>query len=138
MDIYMAAWPSGYCVGLVILGLQTALVQTLSGASRCFLEQETLHSLLSTGWFQERIRECFNKLIAFNTIELKINLKSQMAIWDHTRIKCFIGYLAKVKLLEIRSEMINSGLCVRFSFDILLKCAFYVRLAYTYLNIINQ
>ena len=24
--------------------------------SRCFLEQETLPSLLSTGWFQERIR----------------------------------------------------------------------------------
>ena len=23
---------------------------------RCFLEQETLHLLLSTGWFQERIR----------------------------------------------------------------------------------
>ena len=23
---------------------------------RCFLEQETLFSLLSTGWFQERIR----------------------------------------------------------------------------------
>ena len=23
---------------------------------RCFLEQETLHLLLSTGWFKERIR----------------------------------------------------------------------------------
>ena len=34
-------------------------VQTQSGPSRCFLEQETLHSLLSTGWFQERIQECF-------------------------------------------------------------------------------
>jgi hypothetical protein len=30
-------------------------VQTLSQASHCFHEQETLHSLLSTGWFQERI-----------------------------------------------------------------------------------
>jgi len=27
--------------------------------SRCFLEQETLPSLLSTGWFQERIRVWF-------------------------------------------------------------------------------
>ena len=26
---------------------------------RCFLEQETLVSLLSTGWFQERTRACF-------------------------------------------------------------------------------
>ena len=24
--------------------------------SRCFLVQETLHLLLSTGWFQERVR----------------------------------------------------------------------------------
>jgi len=26
---------------------------------RCFLEQETLLSLLSTGWFQEQIQACF-------------------------------------------------------------------------------
>jgi hypothetical protein len=45
-------------------------VQTPSGASRCFLEQETLHSLLSTGWFKERIRKCVYKLIASYTIEL--------------------------------------------------------------------
>jgi hypothetical protein len=32
------------------------------GASRCFLEQETLHSLLRACWFQERIRECFRSL----------------------------------------------------------------------------
>jgi hypothetical protein len=44
----------------------------LSGASRCFFEQETLHLLLSTGWFQERIREGFNKLIVSNTIKLKL------------------------------------------------------------------
>ena len=25
----------------------------------CFLKQETLHSLLSTGWFHERIQACF-------------------------------------------------------------------------------
>ena len=37
----------------------------------CFLDQETLHLLLSTGCFQERIRECFYKLIAFFTIVLK-------------------------------------------------------------------
>ena len=48
-----------------------ALVQTLSGTNRSFLEQETLHRSLSTGWFQERIRECFYKLKAFFTIKLK-------------------------------------------------------------------
>jgi hypothetical protein len=32
-----------------------AWVQTQSGASRCFLEQETLHKLLSTGWFKKQI-----------------------------------------------------------------------------------
>ena len=35
-----------------------------------FLEQETLHRLFSTGWFKERIRECFYKLKAFFTFEL--------------------------------------------------------------------
>ena len=39
------------------LGLLAAWVQTLSGASHCFFVQETLHSLLSTDWFQEHIRE---------------------------------------------------------------------------------
>jgi hypothetical protein len=39
--------------------------------SRSTLEQETLHPLLSTGWFQERIRVCFNKLKASDKIELK-------------------------------------------------------------------
>jgi hypothetical protein len=47
-------------------------VQTPSGASCCFREQENLRTLLNTGWFQkERIRECFNKLKASNTIEVK-------------------------------------------------------------------
>ena len=32
---------------------------------------KTLRSVLSTCWFQERIRECFYKLIALYTIELK-------------------------------------------------------------------
>jgi hypothetical protein len=48
-----------------------AWVQTLLGASRCYLQQENLHSLLSIGWFQERIRKCFNKLIASNTIKIR-------------------------------------------------------------------
>jgi hypothetical protein len=39
--------------------------------SLCFLEQETLHTLLGTGWFQERLRQCVYKLIASYTIELK-------------------------------------------------------------------
>jgi hypothetical protein len=34
------------------------------------LEQKNI-TLLSTGWFQERFRERFNKFIAFNTIELR-------------------------------------------------------------------
>ena len=46
-------------------------VQTQSGAIWCFLEHETILSLLSTGWFQERIQECFYKITAFYTIELK-------------------------------------------------------------------
>ena len=49
----------------------TEWVQTQSGASRCFLEQETLHNLLSTVWFKELIQKCFYKLRAFYTIELK-------------------------------------------------------------------
>jgi hypothetical protein len=32
-------------------------LQTRSGASRYFRKQETLHSLLRTGWFQEKIRK---------------------------------------------------------------------------------
>ena len=35
-------------------------------ANHCYLEQKTLHSLLSTGWFREQIRECFYKLTAFS------------------------------------------------------------------------
>jgi hypothetical protein len=46
-------------------------LKTLSGASRCFLKKETLHSLLNTGWFQERIQECVYKLIASHTIKVK-------------------------------------------------------------------
>ena len=58
-------------VRLVIQGSLATWIQTKSGASHCFLEQEILHLLLSTGWFQERIQECFYMLKAFFTIELK-------------------------------------------------------------------
>jgi hypothetical protein len=40
----------------------------------CFHEQQILHSLLSTSWFQERIRECFNKLVASKHNRTKIDL----------------------------------------------------------------
>ena len=40
---------------------------------RCFLEQETLPLLLSTGWFQERIRKSnSNKLRALWKIDLNV------------------------------------------------------------------
>jgi hypothetical protein len=35
------------------------------GTARCFLQQKTLHPLLSTGWFQEQIQESFNKAHSF-------------------------------------------------------------------------
>jgi hypothetical protein len=66
----MRKWINKYSK-LVISWSLAAWVQTPSGASRCFLEEETLHSLLSTGWFQKRIRKCVYKLIASYTIELK-------------------------------------------------------------------
>ena len=34
----------------------TRNVEVVGSSPRCFLEQETLPLLLSTGWFQERIR----------------------------------------------------------------------------------
>ena len=47
------------------------------------LEQETLHSLLSTAWFQEQIRECFYNLTAFYTLRLKeIQYKLNQIIID--------------------------------------------------------
>ena len=39
--------------------IATVVVYT-NNASRCFIEQETVHSLLSTGWFQERTRVLFH------------------------------------------------------------------------------
>jgi hypothetical protein len=48
-----------------------AWIKTQSGTSPCFPEQETLHSLLSTDWFQERIRKCVFNLIASYTGELE-------------------------------------------------------------------
>jgi hypothetical protein len=40
-------------------------VQTTSGASCCSQKQETLHSLLSTVWFEEQIPECLYKAYSF-------------------------------------------------------------------------
>jgi len=40
----------------VIGGYLSVMSSSLIKVPRCFLEQETLLSLLSTGWFQERIR----------------------------------------------------------------------------------
>jgi hypothetical protein len=48
------------------LRLLTAWVQTLSVTSH------SARKLLSTGWFQEQIRKCFNKLVASNTIKLNL------------------------------------------------------------------
>jgi hypothetical protein len=45
-----------------------------SETPRWFLEQETLHLLLSTGWFKELIRDYVDKLSASYTIELKHTL----------------------------------------------------------------
>ena len=44
--------------------------------SHCFLEQETLPSLLSTGWFQERIRIRFHNRTKINLVlrQIDINL----------------------------------------------------------------
>jgi hypothetical protein len=59
-------------------GVQTSNVMIASRmgsnpdrVSLCFLEKETLHLLLSTGWFQERIQKCVYKQIASYTIDLK-------------------------------------------------------------------
>jgi hypothetical protein len=50
----MAAWPSSLCVRLDIK--RSALVRNPSRLNYYFLPKETLHSLVSTGLFQERIR----------------------------------------------------------------------------------
>ena len=53
------AWRSGLHVWLVICA------SPIKGP-RCFLEQETLPLLLSTGWFQERIRAWFHNRTKVN------------------------------------------------------------------------
>ena len=70
-EYQVAACWSVKCVRLEILGPLAIQVQTQSGASHCFLEQETLLSLVSTGWFKEWIWECAYKLVASYTIKLK-------------------------------------------------------------------
>jgi hypothetical protein len=57
----MVVLASGYHLRLLILGMLYVRIQNLS-ISRCFLEQESLHQLLSTDWFQARIRELIYKL----------------------------------------------------------------------------
>ena len=49
-----AQWFARLTRNVEVLGLSS-----IKG-SRCFLEQETLFLLLSTGWFQERIRTKIN------------------------------------------------------------------------------
>ena len=53
-----------------LIGVRYMLI-TLMGSSPikgpcCFLQQETLHLLLSTGWFQERIRAWFHNQTKIN------------------------------------------------------------------------
>jgi len=45
---------------------QMSKKQTTYKGPRCFLEQETLPLLLSTGWFQERIRAWFHNRTKIN------------------------------------------------------------------------
>jgi hypothetical protein len=52
---YMESW-------FINVNKKESSAQTMLGASCCFLEQETLHSLPSIGLFQEWIRECVYKL----------------------------------------------------------------------------
>jgi hypothetical protein len=70
-SVTIQSWLIDKRVGQVILELLTAWLQTMSRASRCFFKQETLLSLLSTGWIQEGTRDCFNKLLDSDSIELK-------------------------------------------------------------------
>ena len=51
---------NGWRGAVVWLVMRRSWVRAPSKAPRCFLEQETLPLLLSTGWFQERIRACFH------------------------------------------------------------------------------
>ena len=52
----------------------TSRMSSKAKASHCYLEQENVHTLLSTSWFREWIQECVYKLIAFSTTELKLSL----------------------------------------------------------------
>ena len=47
---------SGICVCLEIVGCLSVLSSSPVKGSRCFIGQETLPSLISTGWFKERDR----------------------------------------------------------------------------------
>jgi hypothetical protein len=63
----MAKWLTRRSRNLRIAGLMGS--STVRGQTVISVNE---HSLLSTGWFKDLIPECFNKLIAFNTVELKL------------------------------------------------------------------
>ena len=44
-------------------GLLSTWVRTPTGTGRSFFEQETLHSLLSIDWFQDRLKSDLYKLL---------------------------------------------------------------------------
>ena len=64
----MQAWPSGGRLGLTSNLRIASRMGSNPGAIRCFLDQGTLHSLHSTGWFQERFGDC--------SISLKLSTQS--------------------------------------------------------------
>ena len=72
------------CVARLTRIVEVVGLSSIKGP-RCFLEQETLLSLLSTGWFQERIRAWFhnrtkNKWRALWKIDLKVKLTPSLNI----------------------------------------------------------
>jgi hypothetical protein len=74
MHLHVTAWPSGKRVGHQSNQSTASIIgwnPDMTGASHCFIEQEVLHLLISTGHFQERIRNCVYKLVS----SFKINLK---------------------------------------------------------------
>ena len=94
-------------------------VQTQLETSRCFLEQFTSHLFLSTGWFQERNRECIYKIIAAYTIEQKYKLNIILSVgW-------LVGWLAGFVRSFIRSFL-------RISIYIYFLILFWIRKIYNY------
>ena len=72
-----AVWHSVWCVWIVIAGcLLLARPNTIKGLCR-FIEQETWLSVLSDGWFQERIRAWFHYRTKINQHELTLRALRQ-------------------------------------------------------------